>query len=228
MVFGKIEYLNLLPFYVFMKRYSKTLRHHATIDYKKGVPSKINREFKYRRVDAAFISTAVLQRRKCQQSLLGIVAKREVLSVLVIPNEYSIKDSASATSNLLADILQIEGKVIIGDKALKYYLQEVESGNYNFIDLAEEWQNRYKTPFTFALLAVNKKEREIKKLSKTFLKRKIYIPQYLLENASKTSGISKKDILYYLDYISYEVDKKSRRGIGKFKALSQYSNLQKS
>lgn len=208
-----------------MKRYSKTLRDHATIAYKKGVPSKINKEFKYRRVDAAFISTAVVKRRKSKRSLLGIVAKKEVLSVLVIPDKDPSKDSASATSNLLAELLGIEGKVIIGDNALKYYLQELSSGSHNFIDLALEWEKKYKTPFTFALLSVNKKEETVKRLSKIFLKTKIYIPQYLLHDASIKSGISKNDILHYLQYISYEINEKSRRGVAKFKALTQYKHI---
>lgn len=225
MVFGKIEYLNLLPFHIFMKRYSKTLRHHATIEYKKGVPSKINKEFKYRRVDAAFISTAVVKRRKSKRSILGIVAKKEVLSVLVIPAKEASKDSASATSNLLAEILKIEGKVIIGDNALRYYLQELSKSSHNFVDLAQEWERKYRTPFTFALLSANKKEKAVKKLSKIFLKTKIYIPQYLLHDASIKSGISKNDILHYLQYISYEMNEKSIRGVAKFKALSQYKHI---
>jgi len=223
-VFGKIEYLNLLPFHIFMKRYAKTLRHHATIDYKKGVPSKINREFFYRRVDAAFISTASIKRRDTLKSKLGIVAKKEVLSVLLIPQEESIKDSASATSNLLADILHLQGEVIIGDRALKYYLQEENSEKKVFVDLAYEWQKRYHLPFSFALLSYHKNSSQIDKICNQFLKNKIYIPQYLLSVASERSGISKSNILYYLSFISYNIDYKTKKSINKFKALSQYKN----
>ena len=56
MVFGKIEYLNLLPFHVFMKRYASS-QAKAIMEHKKGVPAKINEAFINRRVDAAFISS---------------------------------------------------------------------------------------------------------------------------------------------------------------------------
>ena len=42
------------------------------------------------------------------------------------------------------------------------------------------------------------------------------IPQYLLNKASQTAGIEKKEILSYLKLISYRVDKKAKRGVEKF------------
>jgi len=218
-VFGKIEYLNLLPFHVFMKRYAKTLRHHATIDYKKGVPSKINNDFLHRRVDAAFISSAVTDRRGPKDTL-GIIAKKEVLSVLVLPNEQAELDSDSATSNLLTEILHLQGKVLIGDKALLYYLQHKEQENY--IDLAKAWYDKFYLPFVFAILSSHNHHKQIQKMAKRFQKNKIYIPQYILEKAALRSNISKKDILHYLHYISYHLDIKSIKSIHKFLALKQY------
>jgi len=57
MVFGKIEYLNLLPFHVFMKRFTKNTQQKMSMEYKKGVPSDVNQQFLKKRVDAAFISS---------------------------------------------------------------------------------------------------------------------------------------------------------------------------
>ena len=214
MVFGKIEYLNLLPFYVFMKRYAKTTRHHMSLQYKKGVPSKINRDFAARRVDAAFISSITAKR--CKATELGIVAKKEVLSVLLIPGDKAIEDSASATSNVLAKILGLQGEVVIGDNALRLYLEGSEA-----IDLAKAWHEKYRLPFVFALLCYHHHHQVMDDLSRTFLKRKHKIPQYLLQKASRQTGVAPDDILHYLRYISYHVDDKARRGLKKFWRLSE-------
>ena len=74
MVFGKIDYLNLLPFYVFMKRYTKSTRLQMSLHYKKGVPSKLNRDFAARRIDAAFISSITARHAKSVN--VGIVARK--------------------------------------------------------------------------------------------------------------------------------------------------------
>ena len=207
MIFGKIEYLNLLPFHTFMKRYSSTR-------YKKGVPSYINHEFLSKRVDGAFISS--IKAKKYNYVDLGIIANGEVLSVLVIPNTPHKKDSESATSNKLAQVLEIDGEVIIGDKALKYYLQ-----NDNYIDLAKEWNDRYNLPFVFALLCYHKDKSSYKTIEKLFLKQKVKIPQYLLKKASKKTDIKEKDILNYLTYISYSLNYKAKKSIKLFQRLSK-------
>ena len=209
MVFGKIEYLNLLPFHIFMKRYTKTMQQSATMHYKRGVPAKINKEFSSRRVDAAFISS--IKAKKYQYIDLGIIAKKEVLSVLVIPNKQNIKDKESASSNMLAKILQLQGEILIGDKALRYYLQ-----GKPHLDLAKEWNKKYNLSFVFALLCFHKEKKKYKKIEKEFLKKKIYIPQYILLQAAKKTDIKPKDILHYLEYISYDLDKKAKLGLKKF------------
>ena len=209
MIFGKIEYLNLLPFHVFMKRYISSSQALHSMHYKKGVPSKINDDFLARRVDSAFISSVKVKSIKGVK--LGIIAKKEVLSVIVIPSKNSKDDNESATSNVLAKVLDVKGEVLIGDKALKYYLK-----NSDYIDLAALWNERYKLPFVFALLATHNHHRAIDKLSKEFLKTRIKIPRYILNIASKKSGIASKDILNYLDYISYNFDKKAQTGYKKF------------
>lgn len=214
MIFGKIEYLNLLPFHVFMKRYAKTTRHHMSLHYKKGVPSKINRDFKNRRIDAAFISS--IEGRRAQHINLGIIARKDVWSVLVVPGEERISDTASATSNVLVQILGLQGEVIIGDNALRYYLQGGPR-----IDLAERWVERHRLPFVFGLLCHHGHREALETLSRHFLRRKQRIPHYLLQRASKRTGIAPRDILNYLQHISYELDGKAERGLRKFWRLAE-------
>lgn len=209
MVFGKIEYLNLLPFHVFMKRFTKSSQQNMSMNYKRGVPSQINKRFISRRVDAAFISS--ISAKKHPHVDLGIIAKKEVLSVLVIPSNENLNDKESATSNVLAKVLNISGEVLIGDKALKYYLSGAEH-----IDLASEWNKRTNLPFVFALLCYHKDKKLYAKIQKNFLKRKVKIPQYILTQASKKTDIDKKYILEYLEYISYELDTKAKLGLKKF------------
>jgi len=200
-----------------MKRYAQSTRHHMSLNYKKGVPSKINREFAARRVDAAFISS--IGAKKCSHVPLGIVAKKEVLSVLLIPGDEAISDRESATSNVLTEVLGLKGRVLIGDKALKHYL----SGN-EATDLAAVWNEKYQLPFVFALLCHHGHTKTIKQLSKAFLRQRIRIPYYILQHASKKTGIEPKDIISYLTFISYHIDKKAEQGLKKFWNLSsQYA-----
>ena len=213
MVFGKIEYLNLLPFHVFMKRFNRSLRESMTMEYKKNIPAKINTLFKKRLVDAAFISSIKAKKEKYVK--LGIIAKKEVCSVIVIPSEHSKNDKESATSNILANLLGVQGEVLIGDKALRYYL----SGKPH-VDLAKLWNEKYNSPFVFALLSYHKHTTQIKKIEKNFSKAKIKIPQYILNSASKRTGIKECDILEYLKKISYSLDKKALKGLKKFYRLT--------
>ncbi|MBU0631737.1 hypothetical protein KKA17_03760 [bacterium] len=214
MVFGKIEYLNLLPFHVFMKRFSRSSRESMTMEYKSSVPAKINKLFERRTVDAAFISS--IKAKKQRYAKLGIIARKEVWSVLVIPQDDDKKDVESATSNLLASILGIKGEVLIGDKALRYHLS---GGPY--IDLAKTWNDKYHLPFVFALLSYHKHHHHIKKIEKHFSKTRVKIPRYILQKASKRTAISENDILCYLEKISYGLDKKAALGLKKFYALSE-------
>jgi len=214
MVFGKIEYLNLLPFHVFMKRFTKSNQQSMSMHYKRGVPAKINKKFLSRRVDAAFISSISAQKHKHMN--LGIIAKKEVLSVLVVPNAINQIDAESASSNILARILNIKGKVLIGDKALKHYLE-----NKPHIDLAAEWNQKYNTPFVFALLCYHKDKKIYKDIEKNFLKQKIKIPNYILKQAATRTGIDTNNILNYLKYISYKLDAKAKKGLKAFYTKSK-------
>jgi len=209
MVFGKIEYINLLPFHVFMKRFTKGSSAKMSMEYQKGVPSKINSAFHSRRVDAAFISS--ISARKSHYVGLGIIAKKEVKSVLVIPNKDTLQDVESASSNILANVLHLQGEVIIGDKALRYAL-----ANEEYTDLAKEWHTRYQLPFVFALLCFHKDKKIYKKIEKEFLKSPIKIPRYLLQSTSKRTNIKECDILEYLQLISYELDYKAKLGLKLF------------
>jgi chorismate dehydratase len=175
----------------------------------KDVPAKTNKKFLSRRVDAAFISSI---RAKNQKHVnLGIIAKKEVLSVLVAPSETNTSDSESETSNLLAKVLQIKGEVLIGDKALRYYLK-----NKPHVDLAKTWNEKYNLPFVFALLCYHNDKALYKKIEKSFLKTKVKIPRYILNEASKRTGVSQENILNYLKYISYNFDIKAKKGLERF------------
>jgi len=212
MIFGKIEYLNLLPFHIFMKRFTKG-HQHQIMEYKRSVPSTINRAFHTRRVDGAFISS--ITANKSAHVSLGIIAQKEVKSVIVIPSKSSKADKASATSNRLASILNVEGEVLIGDRALRYALQ-----NSDYIDLVSLWHERYKLPFVFALLCFHKERTLYKKIEREFLKQRVKIPQYMLKRASQKAEINEKDILEYLKLISYKLDYRAQKGLKKFLDLA--------
>ena len=214
MVFGKIEYLNLLPFHVFMKRFTKSSQQSMSMHYKRGVPAEINKKFLSRRVDAAFISS--ISAKKYPHIELGIVAKKNVKSVLVIPSKNNKSDAESASSNVLARILDVKGEVLIGDKALRYYLL-----GKPHVDLAGEWNKQYGSSFVFALLCYHKDKKVYKEIQKQFLKSKVKIPRYILKQASLRTSVKEKDILEYLEAISYNLDAKAKLGLKKFYALAK-------
>ena len=212
MVFGKIEYLNLLPFHVFMKRFLRYSGLKQSMEHHKSVPAKINEKFASRRVEGAYISS--INARKCRnRPKLGIIAKKEVKSVLVIPHVSNQDDIESATSNTLAKILGLKGKILIGDKALRYALE-----NDDYIDMAKLWYERTHLPFVFATLCFNKNSSFSKKLEINFAKRSrfIKIPRYILQKASQQSSIPPKEILSYLHLIEYRFDTKSHKSLQKF------------
>ena len=215
MIFAKIDYINLIPFYVFIKKNIQSSQIKAIINYKKSYPALINEQFKKRKIDAGFISSIVSQKYKC--SNLGIVAKDKVFSVLALEGKYQ-KDQESASSNVLAKVLQIDGKIIIGDKALQYYYN---NPNGDFIDLAQEWQKRYKLPFVFARCCFHKYDYYFIDLAKKFSKTKVKIPQYILKKYSQRSGLTQKQILNYLDKITYDINYKEKKSLKLFWRLSK-------
>ncbi len=192
-----------------MKRYTRSNQQKLSMEYKKNVPAKINNDFLNKRVDAAFISS--ITAKNSASVNLGIIAKKEVNSVIVIPSKDTKKDAESASSNVLASLLNLQGEVLIGDKALRYALK-----NKDYIDLAKRWNEKYHLPFVFAVLCYHQNKKRYKNIEKEFLKRSIKIPQYLLEKASKRTHIQKQDILDYLTLISYDLDSKAKAGLKKF------------
>jgi len=192
-----------------MKRYASSLRIHQSLNYHKGVPSELNRAFAMRRIDAAFISS--ITARNCTHYGIGIVAKKEVLSVLSIPSSHHLDDSDSATSNQLAQILGIQGEVLIGDKALRYYF----SGQKH-IDLGKLWHEKTGLPFVFALLCSHNHSAELNELSRKFAERPIKIPYYILKQSSLKSDLTPSQITYYLKYISYTIGEKEKAGLKRF------------
>jgi chorismate dehydratase len=210
-LFGKIDYINLAPFHVYLKQHIRSSQLKQSIEYKKSFPSDINKKFKRRQIDAAFISSIESKRGNFRCIDAGIVAKREIKSVLVKKGSYKA-DSHSATSNALAKVLGIEGEVIIGDKALKLYLKDKNS----YIDLSKEWYRIHHLPFVFARFCINKHSKFYKKLIYQFLKTESKIPSYILSKYSKRSGISNNDIKAYLELVSYNIDKKSSKSLKLF------------
>ena len=212
MLFGSISYLNLLPFQVFLKRALTNNAAKMTFNHKRAIPSTINKSFKRKSIHAAFISS--VESRKCKCTDLGIIAHKKVYSVLLLKGENQT-DPASATSNQLAKVLDLQGQVLIGDTALKHYLEGGEG-----IDLAEAWYEKTRLPFVFARLCYNKHDTSIEKLAKRFIKSKVKIPQYILKREAKKRGITTKELSWYLEHIYYEMDWKAKRSLKLFLKLS--------
>ncbi len=161
-----------------------------------------------RRIDAAFISS--ITAKNCHHFGVGIVAQREVLSVLSLPKANKA-DEDSATSNLLAQILDVHGEVLIGDKALRYYYT---GGNHT--DLGGLWHEQTGLPFVFALLCTHHHSDQLRRLSHAFVAKKVKIPYYILMEASRKTNLSPAQIIHYLQFISYKVGMKEERGYKRF------------
>ncbi len=220
MIFAKIDFINLLPFYIYLKKNISSIQTKQIINYKKSYPSQINKQFKKRKIDGAFISSIISKNCKCLDA--GIVAKKEVLSVLSIGNERYKKDFQSDTSNALAQILELHGEVLIGDKALYHYYN---SNQNDFIDLAEYWHKKYNLPFVFARLCFNSHQKSLEKLSKKFVDAKVKIPYYILDQYSKRSGLTHQQIHFYLTKISYKITQKEKMALKKFFRLAKQKGL---
>jgi len=219
MIFAKIDFINLLPFYVYIKKNIQSSQVKQIINYKKSYPSAINKKFKKRQIDAAFISSIASQNVNSLD--IGIVAQNEVLSVLALKGKYE-KDYQSDTSNALAKVLGIEGKIIIGDKALQLYHNMDDK---DFIDLAQEWKEKYNLPFVFARLCYNKNENFLKDVSTKFLNTKVKIPQYILKQYMSRSGLSAKQIQEYLTKISYKISYKEKKSLKLFFKLTKEKGI---
>lgn len=209
MKFGKIDYINLLPFHVFIKRYPTPAHFKKFIELKKSYPAKLNQEFLHRRIDAGFISSIAGRSKPCPN--VGIVARKRVLSVIAIPSKEG-SDYQSATSNALLKVLSLQGQVLIGDRALHYFLAHP----HECIDMGELWVKRHHLPFVFAKFCYNRHGAFYTKIARRFIQQKIFIPRYILAQYEKRSAIKAEAILAYLRHISYKIDTKAQKGMKKF------------
>ncbi len=214
MIFGKIEYLNLLPFHIFLKRRLRSSAEKSAWQRHGSVPALINRAFLSRRVDAAVISS--IKSRNCRCTDLGIIADGEVRSVLLLPGGIK-KDEASDTSNILAQVLDLGGEVLIGDKALHYYHRHPGEAT----DLAREWKRKERLPFVFARLCAHPPHfKRIQKLSRDFLKNPPKIPIYILKRQAAAHGLSQKELREYLGLIYYKMEWREKRALKRFFRLA--------
>ncbi len=218
MRFGKIDYLNLLPFEVFIRSYPTPSHFKLFYQKKKSYPAKLNTEFLFGRLDAGFVSSiTALYNKKNKRFLassIGIVAKSKVLSVICLNTEEG-NDYQSATSNALLKVLRLKGRVLIGDRALVEALKRKKE-QQDFIDMAQCWSDREHLPFVFGRLCVRGHYGFFIKMIQSFQKKSIRIPHYWLMKYSYKTGVSKKDILEYLKLISYKIDKKAYYGVERF------------
>ena len=178
------------------------------LNHRRDVPSQINKALQRKAINAGFISSVESLKARCTN--LGIIAHKKVYSVLLLEGENK-PDPASATSNQLARVLNLQGKVLIGDAALKYYLDGGEG-----IDLAQAWHDKTGLPFVFARLCYNKHGDNIEKLTKKFAKSKVKIPQYILKCEAKKRGITPKQLSWYLEHIYYEMDWRAKKSLKLF------------
>ena len=216
-IFGKIDFLNLLPLHIYLKKYPLPSGLKKAMEYKKGVPSKLNKDLRYRRVGAAVVSSVTTQQKSYKKLDIGICANKKVHSVLIQKHTSDEKDPASATSNILALVLQQQGRVIIGDKALRLYLQDKSQ----FIDLCEVWHYKYNLPFVFARFCCVYNLPFYKKIFTPFLRRKIYIPRYILDIYANSRQISPTQIQAYLKLIYYKISCKEKKALKLFLSKAQ-------
>lgn len=223
MRFGKIDYLNLAPFDIFIKSYPTTSGFKKFLYLHKSYPARLNQDFLFRRIDAGFISSIAgyyaHQKRLVTKS--GIIAKGDVWSVILLPNP-SKKDYQSATSNALCEVLKLKGEVLIGDRALLHRYQEKEH-----IDMGKIWFQKHQLPFVFGRLCFNKHKKIYERISLEFNQKKIKIPYYLLQQYETKSQIDKKYILRYLKNIYYKIGKKELLGLQRFYRELLFKQIQK-
>ncbi|ANV98412.1 hypothetical protein BBW65_06210 [Helicobacter enhydrae] len=218
---GKIDYLNLLPFEIYIKGSALPSQLKAMMKYKKSYPAKLNQDLLFHRIDMGFVSSILANRGKRNFQDIGIVAKGEVWSVLALPND-SKKDAQSATSNALIDVLGESGEVLIGDRALLYKLEGGECK-----DLGLLWWNKKRLPFVFGLFCVARGSALAEKIARGFGGKAIKIPYYLLKQYAYQSQIPYKQILQYLQRISYTLGAKEKMGLNNFHREMMFLQIKK-
>ncbi len=223
MRFGKIEYLNLLPFDVFIKKYPPPSYFKIFLGLRKSYPARLNKDFLYRRIDAGFISSIAgyESARQKKATNAGIVAKGAVWSVLALPRAQK-DDYQSASSNALAKVLGVRGEILIGDRALHYNLGGGES-----IDLGKLWWDKHHLGFSFGRLCFNKDSAFYKQLAQRFIRVPVKIPHYILQERSRQSNIAAADILAYLKHIHYRIGKKESIALSRFYTQMRLKGIKK-
>ncbi|WP_367686417.1 MqnA/MqnD/SBP family protein [Helicobacter pylori] len=223
MRFGKIDYLNMLPFDVFIKSYPTPCCFKQFLRLKKTYPSKLNKSFLFRRIDAGFISSIAGHSFALHSHSLGIAAYKEVLSVLVVDTKNAF-DKESASSNALSQVLGLKGEVLIGNKALQFYYSNPKK---DFIDLAALWYEKKRLPFVFGRLCYYQNKDFYKRLSLAFKHQKTKIPYYILKEAALKTNLKRQDILNYLQKIYYTLGKKEQSGLKAFYRELLFKRIQK-
>ncbi|GAA9258063.1 menaquinone biosynthetic enzyme MqnA/MqnD family protein [Helicobacter pylori] len=223
MRFGKIDYLNMLSFDVFIKSYPTPCYFKQFLRLKKTYPSKLNKSFLFRRIDAGFISSIAGHQFALHSYSLGIVAYKEVLSVLVVDTKNAF-DKESASSNALSQTLGLKGEVLIGNKALQFYYSNPKK---DFIDLAALWYEKKRLPFVFGRLCYYQNKDFYKRLSLAFKHKKTKIPYYILKEAALKTNLKRQDILNYLQKIYYTLGKKEQSGLKAFYRELLFKRIQK-
>ncbi|PAF48246.1 menaquinone biosynthesis protein [Helicobacter sp. 12S02232-10] len=212
MRFGKIDYINLLPFDVFIKAYPMNSGFKKFLQLKKSYPAKLNKDFLFQRIDAGFISSIAgyYSALKHKTTNSAIISKGSVWSVIVIPNPQA-EDYQSATSNALCKVLGLKGEVLIGDRALAYRYQGGEH-----LDMGKIWYEKKHLPFVFGRFCFNTYGDFYRRLSKEFNQKRIKIPHYILMQYSKKTSIPKEYIREYLKHIYYKIGPKEHLGLKRF------------
>ena len=205
MRFGKISYLNLLPFDVFIKKYPTPCHFKTFLGLRKSYPARLNKDFLYKRIDAGFI------------------ARGAVWSVIAI-HKGQKDDYQSASSNALAKVLDVKGEILIGDRALAYKLSHNES---SYTDLGQKWWEAHHLGFSFGRLCFNKNAKFYTTMAQNFVNKRIKIPHYILQQRAVESGIAKKDILAYLEHIHYKIGKKEKLALNRFYATLRLKGIKK-
>ena len=113
MRFGKIQYLNLVPFDVFLKSYPLHSRFKLAAFARKSYPAKLNQSFFFRRIDAGFISTIAgyKSHQKRKATCAGIIAKGAVWSVLAIDVESSLKPPLDSSTKVARAAISAKASV---------------------------------------------------------------------------------------------------------------------
>ncbi len=229
MRFGKIEYLNLLPFDIFIKSYKAPSFFKQSLFAHSSYPAKLNQSFLFKRIDAGFISSIAgieSQRNKNGKCATksGIISKGAVWSVLVLKSSPK-SDFQSDTSNALSKVLNISGEVLIGDKALKWLYQHCYQNPHNstvcdkgnYIDMGEAWFSKHRLPFVFGRFCCAKKYADFyTRISAKFNSKPIKIPYFYLLHQSKKTEIPPRFIKEYLKHIYYKISTKEHCAILRF------------